>query len=62
MAYGQGSLFLRGDVYHMQWYENGKARQQSTKETDRRKALTRLNEKLKEEAHEMQNGNDLFED
>jgi integrase len=48
MAYGQGSLFLRGTVYHMQWYEAGRARQATTKETDRRKALAKLNEKLKE--------------
>lgn len=47
---------MRGDVYHMQWYENGKARQQSTKETDRRKALTRLNEKLKEAERKTSSG------
>ncbi len=56
MAYGQGSLFLRGEIYHMQWYENGKARQQSTKETDRRKALAKLNEKLKEAERKASSG------
>ncbi len=48
MAYGQGSLFLRNGIYHMQWYEAGRARQKTTKETDRRKALNKLNEQLKE--------------
>lgn len=48
MAYGQGSIFLRGKIYHMQWFEAGRARQASTKETDRRKALAKLDEKRRE--------------
>lgn len=48
MAYGQGSIFPRNGIYHMQWYEAGRARQQTTKTSDRRAALKMLGQKLEE--------------
>ena len=48
---GMGSIFQRGEIWYVQFYDDGRARQESTKSTARTDAVKLLKRRLGEVAH-----------